>query len=64
MLRAGKSIKSHSHSIFYWVLILGLLNFLLITENVSLAQQKYFRQYTTNDGLASNQLQSVFQDAD
>src|SRR5438034_1006907 len=28
------------------------------------AQEKYFRQYTTNDGLASNQLQSVFQDAD
>ncbi|TAL41241.1 MAG: hypothetical protein EPN92_13240, partial [Chitinophagaceae bacterium] len=52
------SNKRRGKALFAIFIILFTVSF------YSLAQQKYFRQYTANDGLVSNQLMSVFQDAD
>jgi ligand-binding sensor domain-containing protein len=63
MLPERKSINRFGYSTSNCIKLL-LLFFFLVAEKVVPAQQKYFRQYTTNDGLASNQLQSIYQDAD
>jgi len=63
MLPERKSINRFGYSTSNCIKLL-LLFFFLVAEKVVPAQQKYFRTYTANDGLASNQLMAVFQDAD
>ena len=54
MLQEGRSIKRITYSTRYFLMWRVLLFIELVVGNISVAQQKYSRYYSTSDGLPSD----------